>query len=129
MWDAGLARLGWNLTWLSWLKLVHVIIITFQNGFDHMSQISARRAEISTRAESLHVIGPLERVKPEGGRLATRVFAVAPMTFMMTQQRTRAICNPKLIVIFARLEKIQRTNQIGMMRNSIISFDKGDSSD
>ena len=37
---------------------------------------------------------------------ATRFLVVALMTFMMTQQRTRTICNPKLIAIFARLEKI-----------------------
>ena len=40
-----------------------------------------------------------------GTRLATRVLVVAPMTSMMTQQRTRTTCNPKLIAIFARLEK------------------------
>ena len=40
-------------------------------------------------------------------RLATRVIVVAPMTFMMTEQRTRGICNPKFIVIFARLEKFK----------------------
>ena len=39
-------------------------------------------------------------------RLATRVFVVAPMTFLMTQQKTRTICNPKLIAIPSRLEKI-----------------------
>ena len=39
-------------------------------------------------------------------RLATRVLVVAPMTFMMTQQRTRTICNPKFNAIFTRLEKI-----------------------
>ena len=48
---------------------------------------------------------------------------------MMMQQMTRTICSPKLITIFARLEKIQRTNQISRMRNSIISLDKGNSSD
>ena len=32
-------------------------------------------------------------------RLATRVLVVAPMTSVMTQQRTRTICNPKLIAI------------------------------
>ena len=31
---------------------------------------------------------------------------------MMTQQRTRTICNPNLIAICERLEKIQRSNQI-----------------
>ena len=52
------------------------------------------------------------------------------MTFMITQQRTHTICNPKLIAIFSRLEKkIKRTNQIARMRNSIISLDKGNSSD
>ena len=54
-------------------------------------------------------------------RLATRVLVVAPMTFMMTQQRTSTICNPKLITILARLENIERANQIARMRNSIIS--------
>ena len=39
-------------------------------------------------------------------RLATRILGVAPMTFMMTQQRTPTICNPKLIAIFVPLEKI-----------------------
>ena len=39
-------------------------------------------------------------------RPATRVL-VAPMTFMMTQQRTSTICNPKLIAIFARLENVE----------------------
>ena len=29
------------------------------------------------------------------------------MIFMMTQQRTRTICNPKLIAIFVRLEKFK----------------------
>ena len=50
------------------------------------------------------------------------------MTFMMTQHWTRTICNRKygLIANFA-LEK--RANQIGMMRNSIISLDKGNNSD
>ena len=28
---------------------------------------------------------------------------------MMTQQKTRTICNPKLMAIFARLEKIKRS--------------------
>ena len=51
------------------------------------------------------------------------------MTFMMTQQRTRTICNPTLIAIFVRLEKIQKANQIVRMRNSVISLDKGNSSD
>ena len=37
--------------------------------------------------------------------LATRVRVVAPVTFMMTQQRTRTICNPKLIATFVHLEK------------------------
>ena len=57
-------------------------------------------------------------------RLAKRVLVVAPMTFMMTQQRSRTICNPKLIAIFERLEKISRASQIARMRNSIISSDK-----
>ena len=38
-------------------------------------------------------------------RLATRVIVVAPLTFLMMQQRTCTICNPELIAIFARLEK------------------------
>ena len=38
--------------------------------------------------------------------LATRVLVAAPMTFRMTQQLTRTICNIKLIAILARLEKI-----------------------
>ena len=32
-------------------------------------------------------------------RLATRVLVVVPMIFIMTQQRTRTICNPKLIAL------------------------------
>ena len=40
-----------------------------------------------------------------GTRLATRVHLVAFMAFMMMQQRTDTICNPKLIAIFERLEK------------------------
>ena len=40
-------------------------------------------------------------------RLATQVLDVAPMTFMMTQQRTCTICSPKLIAIFARLKKFK----------------------
>ena len=51
------------------------------------------------------------------------------MTFMMTQQRTRTICNAKLIRIVARLEKIERANQIARIRNSKISLHKGNSSD
>ena len=42
----------------------------------------------------------------QGRRLAKRILVAAPVTFMMTQQRTRTICNPKLIAIFSRLEKI-----------------------
>ena len=57
------------------------------------------------------------------------VFVVAPVTFTMTQQRTRIICNPKLIAIFARLENIYRANQVAEMRNSVIQLDKGNSSD
>ena len=60
-------------------------------------------------------------------RLAARVLVVAPMTLMMTQQRTRTICNSKLIAIVSCLEKIYRANQIARMRNSIISLDKGNS--
>ena len=40
-------------------------------------------------------------------RVATRVLVVAPNTFMMTQQRTRTICNPKFIAIFVCLEKFK----------------------
>ena len=54
---------------------------------------------------------------------------MSPMTFMMTQQRTRTICNPKLTAIFSRLEKVSRANQVARMRNSIMSLDKGNSSD
>ena len=62
-------------------------------------------------------------------RLDRRVLVVAPMTFMMTQQRTRTICNSTLIAIFAHLEIIERANQIARMRNFIISLNKGNSSD
>ena len=53
-------------------------------------------------------------------RLDRRVLVVAPMTFMMTQQRTRTICNSTLIAIFAHLEIIERANQ--MARCEILSF-------
>ena len=62
-------------------------------------------------------------------KLAVRVLVLAPMTFMIMQQRTRTICNPTLIAIFSRLEKNRRANQIVRMRNSAISMDKGNSSD
>ena len=39
-------------------------------------------------------------------RLVAQVLDVAPVTFVMTQQRTCAICSPKLIAIFAHLKKI-----------------------
>ena len=48
---------------------------------------------------------------------------------MMTQQRTRTICNPELTAIIVRLQKIQKDNQITRMRNSVISLGKGSSSD
>ena len=38
-------------------------------------------------------------------RLATRILLAVPMTFMTTQQRTHAICNPKWIAVFVSLEK------------------------
>ena len=42
---------------------------------------------------------------PYVDRLATKVIVLAHLTFMMTQQMTRKICNPELVRIFARLEK------------------------
>ena len=51
------------------------------------------------------------------------------MAFMMMQERIRTICNPKLITISVRLEKIERSNKIARMQNSIISLDKGNCSD
>ena len=48
---ACLDRAG-NSSRLSGLKLFHVIVINFQQVFDHMGETSARRAE------TLHVIGP-----------------------------------------------------------------------
>ena len=45
----------------------------------------------------------LRKPKSES-RLATRV-TVASMTFMITQQRTCAICNPKLMAVFLGLKK------------------------
>ena len=39
-------------------------------------------------------------------KLATRVLVVGPMAFMVTQQRTRTICNPKVNAIFTRSEKV-----------------------
>ena len=62
-------------------------------------------------------------------RLASRVLVVAPITFKMTQQRTRTVCSPKLIAIFSAWKKLKRANHIARMRNSIISLDKGNSSD
>ena len=53
-------------------------------------------------------------------KLAILVLVAAAMNFMMTQQRNRAICNPKLIAIFTRLEKIESANQIARMQ--ILSF-------
>ena len=53
-------------------------------------------------------------------RLATRVLVVTPMTFTMTQQRTRTICNPKLIALFARLEKFK--GPIRLKGCEILSF-------
>ena len=53
-------------------------------------------------------------------RLATRVLVLAPMTFIMTQQRTHTICNPKLITVFARLEKIK--GPIRLRGREILSF-------
>ena len=40
-----------------------------------------------------------------------------------------SIFNPKLIATFARLEIIQRVNQIARMQNSIISLGKRNSAD
>ena len=57
------------------------------------------------------------------GRLATRVLGVAPMSFMMTHLESSIDCN------LCALGKIERANQIVRMRNSIISLDKGNSSD
>ena len=51
---------------------------------------------------------------------ATRVLVVAPMTFMITQQRTRTICNPKLIAILSCLEKIK--GPIRLQGCEILSF-------
>ena len=42
------------------------------------------------------------------------------MTFMMTLQRTHAICNPKLIAIFACLDKIK--GPIKLQGCEILSF-------
>ena len=58
-------------------------------------------------------------------------FVVTPLTFMMMQERTRTICNPKLIAIFAlrKTLKGQSDYQIARMRNFIISLDKGNNSD
>ena len=53
-------------------------------------------------------------------RLAAQFFVVAPMTFMMVQQRTQTICNPKLIAVFARLEKLK--GPIGLQGCEILSF-------
>ena len=44
----------------------------------------------------------------------------APMTFMLTQQRTRTICNPKLIAVFVRLEKFK--GPIRLQGCEILSF-------
>ena len=53
-------------------------------------------------------------------RLATRALLVVLMTFMITQQRTRAICSPKFIAIFVRLEKVE--GQIRLQGCEILSF-------
>ena len=45
---------------------------------------------------------------------------VAPVTFIMTQQRTRTIYNPKLIALFPRLKKIK--GPIGLQGCEILSF-------
>ena len=42
------------------------------------------------------------------------------MTFMMTQQRTHTICNPKLIAVFKRSEKIK--GPIRLQGCEILSF-------
>ena len=52
----------------------------------------------------------------------TIVLVVAPMAFMMTQQRTRTVWNPKLIAFFARLKNKYTPYQTVEMRNSIISL-------
>ena len=62
-------------------------------------------------------------------RLATRVLVVALVTFLMTQQRTHTICNPKLITIFERLEINLKGQSDCKVPNFIISLDKGSSSD
>ena len=53
-------------------------------------------------------------------RLATRVLVVAPMTFMTTQQRTRTICNPKLIAISRSCKKFK--GPIRLQGCEILSF-------
>ena len=42
------------------------------------------------------------------------------MTFMMTQQRTHTICNPKLIAIFVHLEECK--GSIRLQRCEVLSF-------
>ena len=56
--------------------------------------------------------------------LTTRVLLVAPITLIITQQKTRTICNPILITIFSCLEKSIKANQIARMRDAIISLDE-----
>ena len=68
-----------------------------QIGTDLVNKILGREASLEVKGQ---IFAQLYQV----ARLATRVLVVASMTFMMTQQRTRTICNPKLIAIFTRLE-------------------------
>ena len=51
--------------------------------------------------------------------LTPRVLFVAPMTFKMTQQRIRTICNSTLIAIFVHLEKFK--GQIRLQECKILS--------
>ena len=53
-------------------------------------------------------------------RLAVRILLVTPLTFMMTQQRTRTICNPRLTAIFVRFEK--NKGPIRLQGCKILSF-------
>ena len=66
------------------------------------SQISNRLRQTHSNLEVKH-----RNCSIKIGEKQTCHNVVAPMTFMMTQQRTRTICSPKLIAIFKRLKKFK----------------------
>ena len=95
--------------------------------FDNKFQALKVKSEFGGIKGITHIKG--DRLGWSYIRLATRVLIVAPVTFMIMQQMSHTICSPKFIAIFSHVEKIWRVKQITRMRNSIISLDKGSSSD